>query len=77
MQVELRGSDRELTNGHIYEISGFDMHVVVKYQQSSSETGTCSCPPSVSLLPRKRGIGDDIVKLPVIYFTVKLPVNYR
>jgi len=52
MQVELRGSDRELTNGHIYEISGFDMHVVVKYQQSSSETGTCSCPPAVCLLMR-------------------------
>ena len=37
--------DWELTNGHIYEITGFDLFVIVKFLQSTSNSKTCTCSP--------------------------------
>jgi len=44
LQIELNGGDRELANGHVYDISEVDMLIVVKREQSNQDTGTCSCP---------------------------------
>lgn len=38
--------DLELTNGHIYAITDFDLFVIVKYVQNPTTTGTCTCSPT-------------------------------
>ena len=43
-QVEF-SHDLELTNGHIYAITDFDLFVIVKYVQNPTTTGTCTCSP--------------------------------
>ena len=37
--------DRKLASGHIYEITGFDLFVIVKYLQSTNNSKTCTCSP--------------------------------
>ena len=43
-QVEIL-HNLDLTNGHIYEIAGFDLFVIVKYLRTPSAAVACVCPP--------------------------------